>query len=102
MFNNNWKVKIESNIFLTVNTNSIEERNHVIEKFMIVAGLPVLDVSVLKINFTYLLSYTSPPDDHGWGINPDEFWDPERRANWIKEITNEQDNETPKIEGEPF
>ena len=95
MFNNNWKVKIESNIFLTVNTNSIEERNHVIEKFMIVAGLPVLDVSVLKINYTYLLSYTSPPNDHGWGINPDEFWDPERRANWIKEITKEQDNETP-------
>ena len=102
MFNNNWKVKIESNIFLTVNTNSIEERNHVIEKFMIVAGLPVLDVSVLKINYTYLLSYTSPPDDHGWGINPDEFWDPERRANWIKEITKEQDNETTEIEGEPF
>jgi hypothetical protein len=39
---------------------------------MIVAGLPVLDVSVLKINYTYLLSYTSPPDDHGWGIKQKE------------------------------
>lgn len=81
-FTNGWKIKEQPQIEFYFYTNSIEERNELIDKLLGVAGLELKDKSVLIPNITYMLKVTGevyPLDDE---LLPDEFWTEEQRNAW--------------------
>lgn len=102
-FTNGWKIKEQPQIEFYFYTNSMEERNALIDKLMSVAGLELKDKSVLTPNITYLLKATGeiyPLDDE---LLPDEFWSEEQLAQWKKDyerINKVYENE--QSEGVPF
>ena len=103
-FTNGWKIKEQPQIEFYFYTNSMEERNELIDKLLGVAGLEIKDKSVLIPNITYLIKATGeiyPLDDE---LLPDEFWTEEQRNAWglqyQKKHNPEEDNEFP--DGVPF
>lgn len=103
-FTNGWKIKEQPQIEFYFYTNSMEERDELIDKLLGIAGLEIKDKSVLIPNITYLIKATGeiyPLDDE---LLPDEFWTEEQRNAWglqyQKKHNPEEDNEFP--EGVPF
>lgn len=81
-FTNGWKIKEQPQIEFYFYTNSMEERNELIDKLLGIAGLEIKDKSVLIPNITYMLKVTGevyPLDDE---LLPDEFWTEEQRNAW--------------------
>lgn len=84
-FTNGWKIKEQPQIEFYFYTNSMEERNELIDKLMGIAGLEIKDKSVLTPNITYILKATGeiyPLDDE---LLPDEFWTKEQLDKWKTE-----------------
>lgn len=103
-FTNGWKIKEQPQIEFNFYTNSVEERDELIDKLLGIAGLEIKDKSVLTPNITYLIKATGeiyPLDDE---LLPDEFWTEEQRNAWRlqyqKKHITEEDNEFP--DGVPF
>lgn len=81
-FVNGWKIKELFKMEYIFYTNSTEERNLLIDKLLGVAGLEIVDKSVLTPNITYLLKATgeiSPVDNE---LSPDEFWTKDQLDKW--------------------
>ena len=77
-FKNGWKIKEQPQIEFYFYTNSIEERDYLIDKLMAVAGLEIKDKSVLSPNITYLLKATGEIYSIDDELLPDEFWSNEQ------------------------
>lgn len=80
-FTNGWKIKEQPQIEFYFYTNSMEERDELIDKLLGIAGLEIKDKSVLIPNITYLIKATGeiyPLDDE---LLPDEFWTDIQRDN---------------------
>lgn len=82
-FKNKTRIKLSSNLYFNINTNTTEERNRLIDLFMIVSGLPKLDIDILKPNYHYYLEYKTAPIENGLAM-PNEFWSQENRKAWSK------------------
>ncbi len=101
-FTNDWKIR--QNIFYT---NSIEERDALINKLLKVAGQGPIDLSKLEINFSYYFKSASKLDKIN--INglpfPDEFWSEEQVAEWRRDVEaidrlNEEEETEPYVYSE--
>jgi hypothetical protein len=105
-FNNGWKIKETPQIEFIFYTNSLQQRNNLIDNLLGIAGLELKDKSVLTPNITYMLKVTGevyPLDDE---LTPDEFWTVEQRNAWRleyqKKHSSENENEFPEIPDVPF
>jgi hypothetical protein len=52
-FTSGWKLTITSNMFLTVKTNTTEERDALIHKMISIAGLEAINIESLEIDSDY-------------------------------------------------
>ena len=87
-YTNDWKIRQKAYSELIFYTNSIEERDALINKLLKVAGQGPIDLSKLEINFSYYFKFASKLDKIN--INglpfPDEFWSEEQVAEWRKDV----------------
>lgn len=102
-FTNDWKIRQKAYSELIFYTNSIEERDALINKLLKVAGQGSIDLSKLEINFSYYFKSASKLDKIN--INglpfPDEFWSEEQVAEWRKDV-EAIDRLNEKQETEPY
>jgi len=94
LFENGWSFKERSNHLFRIHTNSIKERNDLINKFMNIAGHELVPFKDLSLNITYFLSSSGEFYDLSLGENPDEFWSKGKRDNWVKNYNNKMNPES--------
>ncbi|WP_299058018.1 hypothetical protein [uncultured Polaribacter sp.] len=83
-FKNKTRIKLFSNLYFNINTNSTEDRNSLINLFMKVSGMPKFDIDTLKPNYDYYLRYKTAPVENGFAM-PSEFWSKENRDAWYSD-----------------
>jgi len=85
-FTNGWKIKEQPHIYFTIYTNSLEERNTLINHLINSVGYDPIAVDSLEPNITYYFKPTGSLEDYKFDVSPDEFWSEERLKNWKEEI----------------
>jgi hypothetical protein len=101
-FTNGWKIKEQPHIYFTIHTNSLEERNTLINRLINSVGYDSIAIDSLKPNITYYFKASGSLLDYKLGVSPDEFWSEERLEKW-KEDVNKKDYVEEELEkGEPF
>lgn len=103
-FTNGWKIKEQPQIEFYFYTNSLEERDELIDKLLHIAGLEVKDKTNLIPNIEYHFKATGeiyPLYDEAF---PDEFWTEEQLNQWKKDYEDKQnkDNMEQNPEGISF
>jgi hypothetical protein len=83
-FLNSWKVKEQPHIQFKFYTNSITERNNLIDKFIATAGFKKVDLSKLRTNISYYFSVSKGLYTLDNEVLPDEFWSEEDKIGWRK------------------
>jgi hypothetical protein len=83
-FENNFRLRITSNINVTFYSDSIEERNELIDKLIGIAGYDTFQIEKLNINIEYYFGENFSLTDCGMGISPDEFWSEEQKDKWCE------------------
>jgi len=90
-FTNGWKIKEQPHIYFTIYTNSLEERNTLINHLINSVGYDPIAIDSLEPNFTYYFKASGSLKDYKSEIIiPDEFWSEERLEKW-KEDVNRKD-----------
>lgn len=89
-FTNGWKIKEQPQILFTVYTNSLEERNTLINHLINSVGYDPITIDSLEPNITYFFKASGSLLDYKLGVSPDEFWSEERLEKW-KEDMNKRD-----------
>ena len=101
-FTNGWKIKEQPHIYFTIYTNSLEERNTLINHLINSVGFDPIAIDSLEPNITYYFKASGSLEDYKFDVSPDEFWSDERLKNWKEEI-NKKDYVDEELEkGEPF
>ena len=90
-FTNGWKIKEQPQIYFTIYTNSLEERNTLINHLINSVGYDPIAIDSLEPNITYYFKASGSLLDYKLGVSPDEFWSEERLEKW-KEDVNKRDN----------
>jgi hypothetical protein len=85
-FTNGWKIKEQPQIHFTIYTNSLEERNTLINHLINSVGYDSLAVDSLEPNVTYYFKASGSLMDYKLGVSPDEFWSEERLEKWKEEV----------------
>ena len=85
-FTNGWKIKEQPHIYFTIYTNSLEERNTLINHLINSVGYDPIAIDSLEPNFTYYFKASGSLEDYKFDVSPDEFWSEERLKNWKEEI----------------
>ena len=96
-FENGWSFKEQSNHLFRFHTNSMQERNDLINKFMKIADHDEVSFKDLKLNITYFLSSLGEFYDLDLDENPDEFWSKEKTDDWVKKWNKENSSESENI-----
>ena len=86
-FANGWKIKEQRYTHFTLYTNSIEERNSLINQLIKSVGYDPIAVDSLEPNFIYYFKASGSLLDYKLGIFPDEFWSEERLEKWKKDVS---------------
>lgn len=100
-FTNGWKIKQRPYIELRFYTNSTEERDGLVYRFLNIAGQGPVDLSKLEINHSYYFkseSQLTKIDPDGLP-SPDEFWSDKQVDQWKKDydrINKVHENEQPE------
>jgi hypothetical protein len=90
-FTNGWKIKEQPHIYFIIYTNSLEERNTLINHLINSVGYDPIAIDSLEPNFTYYFKASGSLKDYKSEIIiPDEFWSEERLEKW-KEDVNKKD-----------
>ena len=89
-FTNGWKIKEQPHIYFTIYTNSLEERNTLINHLINSVGYDPIAIDSLEPNITYYFKSSGSLLDYKLGVSPDEFWSEERLEKW-KEDVNKKD-----------
>ena len=89
-FTNGWKIKEQPHIYFTIYTNSLEERNTLINHLINSVGYDPITIDTLEPNITYYFKASGSLEDYKFDVSPDEFWSEERLKNW-KEDINKKD-----------
>lgn len=102
-FTNGWKIKDQPHIYFTIYTNSLEERNTLINHLINSVGYDPIAIESLEPNITYYFRASGSLEKYKSEIIiPDEFWSEERLEKW-KEDVNKKDYVEEELEkGEPF
>jgi len=85
-FTNGWKIKEQPHIYFTIYTNSLEERNTLINHLINSVGYDPIAFDLLEPNVTYYFKASGSLEDYKLGVSPDEFWSEERLEKWKEEI----------------
>ncbi len=85
-FTNGWKIKEQPHIYFTIYTNSLEERNTLINHLINSVGFDPIAIDSLEPNITYYFKASGSLEDYKFDVSPDEFWSEERLKNWKEEI----------------
>jgi len=91
VFTNGWKIKEQPHIYFTIYTNSLEERNTLINHLINSVGYDPIAIDLLEPNITYYFKASGLLEDYKFDVSPDEFWSEERLEKW-KEDVNKRDN----------
>jgi hypothetical protein len=89
-FTNGWKIKEQPHIYFTIYTNSLEERNTLINHLINSVGYDPIAIDSLEPNVTYYFKASGSLEDYKFDVSPDEFWSEERLEKW-KEDVNKRD-----------
>lgn len=90
-FTNGWKIKEQPHIYFTTYTNSLEERDTLINRLINSVGYDPIAIDSFQPNITYYFKASGSLLDYKLGVSPDEFWSEERLKKW-KEDLNKKDN----------
>ena len=85
-FANGWKIKERRYTHFTIYTNSLEERNTLINHLINSVGYDPIAFDLLEPNVTYYFKASGSLEDYKLGVSPDEFWSEERLEKWKEEI----------------
>ena len=102
-FANGWKIKERRYTHFTIYTNSLEERNTLINHLFNSVGYDPIAIDSLEPNITYYFKASGSLEVYKSEIIlPDEFWSEERLEKW-KEDVNKKDYVEEELEKvEPF
>ena len=89
-FTNGWKIKEHCYTHFTIYTNSLDERNTLINHLINSVGYDPIAFDSLEPNITYYFKASGSLLDYKLGVSPDEFWSEERLEKW-KEDMNKRD-----------
>jgi len=89
-FANGWKIKEQPHICFSIYTNSLEERNTLINHLINSVGYDPIAIDSLEPNITYYFKASGSLEDYKFDVTPDEFWSEERLQKW-KEDVNKKD-----------
>ena len=93
-FTNGWKVKEQPQIYFTIYTNSLEERNTLINHLINSVGYDPIAVDSLQLNITYYFKASGSLEEYRSEIIlPDEFWSEERLEKWKEEVNKKNNTE---------
>ena len=85
-FTNGWKIKEQPHIYFFIYTNTLEERNTLINHLINSVGYDSIAIDLLEPNITYYFKASGSLEDYKFDVSPDEFWSEERLKNWKEEI----------------
>jgi hypothetical protein len=85
-FTSGWKIKEQPHIYFTIYTNSLEERNTLINHLINSVGYDPIAIDTLEPNITYYFKASGSLEDYKFDVSPDEFWSEERLKNWKEEV----------------
>lgn len=81
-FTNGWKIKEQPHIYFTIYTNSLEERNTLINHLINSVGYDPINIESLEPNITYYFKASGLLLDYKLGVSPDEFWSEDSIREW--------------------
>jgi hypothetical protein len=87
-FTNGWKIKEQPHIYFTIYTNSLEERNTLINHLINSVGYDPITIESLEPNITYYFKASGLLLDYKLGVLPDEFWSEEKLEKWKEDVNN--------------
>jgi hypothetical protein len=103
VFTNGWKIKEQPHISFTIYTNSLEERNTLINHLINSVGYEPISVDSLKPNITYYFNASGSLEEYkSEVIIPDEFWSEERLEKWKEDVNKKESIEEELEKGQPF
>ena len=85
-FTNGWKIKERFFTHFTIYTNSLEERNTLINHLINSVGYDPIAIDSLEPNITYYFKASGSLEDYKFDVSPDEFWSEERLKKWKEEV----------------
>jgi hypothetical protein len=100
VFTNGWKIKEQPHIYFTIYTNSLEERDSLINLLIKSVGFDPIAINSLTPNITYYFKASGTFEKYQSEISPDEFWEKEKLDKWKEEAIKEfYTEEEPNSEG---
>ena len=86
-FTNGWKIKERFFTHFSIYTNSLEERNTLLNHLINSVGYDPIAIDLLEPNITYYFKASGSLEKYKSEIIiPDEFWSEERIEKWKEEV----------------
>lgn len=101
-FTNGWKIKEQAHIYFTIYTNSLEERNTLINHLINSVGYDPVAIDSLETNITYYFKASGSLEKYKSEVLPDEFWSEERLNEWKEKYAVNNNYDSEKEIGLPF
>ena len=101
-FINGWKIKEQAHIYFTIYTNSLEERNTLINHLINSVGYDPVAIDSLEPNITYYFKASGSLEEYKSDVLPDEFWSEERLNEWKEKYAVNNNFDSEKEIGLPF
>ena len=101
-FTNGWKIKEQAHIYFTIYTNSLEERNTLINHLINSVGYDPVAIDSLEPNITYYFKASGSLEEYKSDVLPDEFWSEERLNEWKEKYAVNNNYDSEKEIGLPF
>ncbi len=101
-FTNGWKIKEQAHIYFTIYTNSLEERNTLINHLINSVGYEPVAIDSLEPNITYYFKASGSLEEYKSDVLPDEFWSEERLNEWKDKYAVNNNYDSEKEIGLPF
>ena len=101
-FTNGWKIKEHCYTHFTIYTNSLEERNSLINYLINSVCYDPIAIDSLEPNITYYFKASGSLENYKFDVTPDEFWSEERLQQWKEAYIKKNYKEEELEKGEPF
>jgi hypothetical protein len=101
-FTNGWKIKEHCYTHFTIYTNSLEERNSLINYLINSVCYDPIAIDSLEPNITYYFKAAGSLENYKFDVTPDEFWSEERLQQWKEAYIKKNYKEEELEKGEPF
>ena len=101
-FANGWKIKERFFTHFTIYTNSLEERNTLINYLINSVCYDPIAIDALEPNITYYFKASGSLKDYKSEVSPDEFWSEERLNEWKEKYAVNNNYNSENEIGLPF